>query len=144
MNEKNYKQLEYLILFKKKCLVNCEKSVLKLYLIRDTVKGLVESYDIIPETLIKDYQKTYGDFSNIFFTKKTFDCMKKEKINMKKFFIDMENTKKEISINRKKLEELNFLIKLVVSDIITNYKYFLDVSEKICNDFINNYKKFSK
>lgn len=131
---------KYLSLFgKNKYLKKSEKYLVRLYQIRDQVEELVDNRQKIPPEIISDYEKTYKDFRKKFFSEDTIKYLKKE--NNDFFINDMTKTLENVTMFKNEIKKTNLLIKIIMVDTLNSYIEFLDLSEKICNDFIHNYRK---
>lgn len=131
---------KYLSLFgKNKYLKKSEKYLVRLYQIRDQVEELVDNRQKIPPEIISDYEKTYKDFRKKFFSEDTIKHLKKE--NNDFFINDMTKTLENVTMFKNEIKKTNLLIKIIMVDTLNSYIEFLDLSERICKDFIHNYRK---
>jgi len=69
------------------------------------------------------------------------ECLRKHKGVSSRILNDMKNTKKQVISYKKKLNDLPNIIKMFKKNAVTSYEEFLNLSEKICDNFIMKHTK---
>ena len=114
MNRKNTKECE--IYFS-----NLEK-------IKENVAAKVKKMEMIPDEWIDEYKREYKNFSKCYFAKKIRIPGVKE---------HLLQTIAQINGYKKKIEKTPAIIKIFMVDLVNNYSKFLEMSEEMCQDFLN-------
>ena len=114
MNRKNTKECD--IYFS-----NLEK-------IKENVAAKVKKMEMIPDEWIDEYKREYKNFSKCYFAKKIRIPGVKE---------HLLQTIAQINGYKKKIEKTPAIIKIFMVDLVNNYSKFLEMSEEMCQDFLN-------
>jgi len=144
LNDTQLKEEEYKKIFKSKSLKRCQKYYLELNKVKVTVEYKVKSFEVIPNELIKDFENNYVKFSRCFFNENTIKEVKKDKIKLDKFLIDMEATLEQVKNYKEKINTFYWGLKFLSGNLVDNYLKFLNICQFTCEDFIIKYKKIEK
>ena len=106
----------------------CEIYFSKLEKIKENVAAKVKKIEMIPDEWMEDYKREYKNFSKCYFAKKIRIPGVKE---------HLLQTIAQINGYKKKIEKTPAIIKIFMVDLVNNYSKFLEMSEEMCQDFLN-------
>jgi len=138
MNE----DINYVKLFSiNECLIPLHPIINDIHNLKEEIEILIKGHKQIPKELIEKHAKLSGEFSRKFFEAKMIECLRKHKGVSSRILNDMKNTKKQVISYKKKLNDLPNIIKMFKKNAVTSYEEFLNLSEKICDNFIMKHTK---
>ena len=78
------------------CVNIIKPTIINLYTLKAQIETLVNNYEYIPQNLINNYITFYNNFAKQFFNKKTVNCIKKSKVDVKEIHAKMQRTRDTI------------------------------------------------
>jgi hypothetical protein len=105
----------------------CEVYFSNLEKIKNNVEEKVKKMEMISDELMKEYKREYKKFSKCYFAKKLRIPGVKE---------HLLKTLAQIKGYKEKIEKTPTIIKIFMVELVNNYSKFLEMSEKMCRDFL--------
>ena len=124
------------------CVNIIKPTIIKLYNLKSQIETLVNNYDYIPQNLINNYITFYNNFAQKFFNKKTVNCIKRNKVDVKEIHAKMQRTRDTIRKYQAEIDGLNPIIKIIKYRLIKNYREFLDIAMTKAQHFLENMTKY--